>query len=85
LKTPNLKLYYFDACPFCQMVLHEIKKLSVKVDLLNTYEDKSHKEKLIDDTGRKTVPCMYIDEKPMHESSDIIAWLHENIDNLEKI
>jgi len=39
---------------------------------------------LIADTGKRTVPCLYIDGKPMFESADIINWLTQNSDNLEK-
>ena len=41
-------------------------------------------KRLVDDTGRRTVPCLYIDNKPMFESADIMDWLSENSDKLEK-
>ena len=40
--------------------------------------DENNFNKLVNDTGRKTVPCLYIDDKPMHESDDINAWLMQN-------
>lgn len=75
----KLELYYFDACPYCQIVLSAIKetKLQNKVTLLDTRQDPKRREKLIADTGRGTVPCLYIDDKPMHESRDIANWLHK--------
>ncbi len=45
--------------------------------MMNIRENPSYKEKLIKDTGRGTVPCLYIDGKPMHESRDIANWLKE--------
>lgn len=39
-------------------------------------DDPHAKERLIQATGRQTVPCLFIDGKPMHESRDIAAWLH---------
>ena len=33
-------------------------------------------------TGRNTVPCLYIDGKPMFESRDIAAWLETNKDKI---
>ena len=42
-------------------------------------------EKLVKDTGRSTVPCLYVDDNPMHESSDIIDWLQANQSKLEKV
>ena len=29
-------------------------------------------------TGRTQVPCLFIDDVPMFESADIIAWLKKN-------
>ena len=81
---PHLEYYYFDSCPFCQFVLRAIKTLKIKVDYKNIHEDRAAYEKLLADTGRGTVPCLYIDGKPMHESSDILNWLEANKDQLEK-
>lgn len=76
-KMKKLELYYFNECPYCQIVLEALKetKLSDKVTYYNTRENPKFREKLISDTGRGTVPCLYIDNKPMHESRDIALWL----------
>jgi glutaredoxin 3 len=80
-----LKLYYYDSCPFCQIVLKIIKDLNLLVDFKNIHQDEKNLQKLLKDTGRKTVPCLYIDENPLFESLDIVAWLKKNADNLEKV
>lgn len=82
---PKLDLYFFPACPFCQMVLTKIEQNKIKVGMKDIHADSENLEKLMADTGRKTVPCLYIDGKPMFESRDIMNWLDENNDNLEKI
>lgn len=84
MSQPTLEYFYFDACPFCQMVNDAIKELGVKVKYNNIQEDKAQLDRLIQDTSRKTVPCLYIDGEPKHESSDIIEWLRSNSDQLEK-
>jgi glutaredoxin 3 len=73
----KLELYFFHSCPYCQIVLSSIKenKLEDKVTLVDIHQDASKKQKLIQDTGRGTVPCLYIDGKPMHESREIAQWL----------
>jgi glutaredoxin 3 len=73
----KLELYYFDECPYCHIVLEAIDRLNLRsqVKFINTIRDPKAKKKLIDDTGRGTVPCLYIDDHPMHESRDIIRWL----------
>ena len=80
----KLELYYFDECPYCQLVLEVIKKLKLtdQIFFKNTRRDPQNREKLVKDTGRGTVPCLYIDDIPMHESRDIARWLTEYAQNL---
>ena len=66
------------------MVLREIDQLKLDVDLRDISTGQEHLQKLVGDTGRRTVPCLYIDNKPMFESSDIMNWLQENSSNLKK-
>ncbi len=84
MKNTKLELYYYDSCPYCQVVMSAIKKLKIKVEYTNIHQDSTALTKLTKDTGRKTVPCLYIDGKPMHESSEIIEWLKDNAASLEK-
>ncbi len=83
--VPTLELFYYDACPFCQFVLRTIKELKIKVQYCNIQENEIHLNRHIGATGRRTVPCLYIDNEPMFESSDIIQWLQSNQSRLEKI
>lgn len=80
----KLELYFFNECPYCQIVLSAIKDLKIenKVQYFNTRENAANRDKLVKDTGRSTVPCLYIDGKPMHESRDIANWLKENSKSL---
>lgn len=81
---PQLELYYFDSCPYCQRVLKVIRELNLKVTYCDTLQNREHGKKLLKDTGRSTVPCLYIDGRPMHESLEINKWLRENEPLLEK-
>ena len=75
----KLELYYFPQCPFCVRVLQVIEQLNLKkIELNNIIEVPAHREKLINDTGRSTVPCLYINDKPMFESADIVTWLQDH-------
>lgn len=80
----KLELYYYDQCPFCQIVLKKIKDLNLqeKVELKNTLEKPSNREYHMSTSGKTTVPCLYIEGKPMFESSDINNWLEQNKDSL---
>lgn len=81
---PNLHLYKFDSCPFCVRVMDVIDDQNIKVVYKDIMMEPDSLSQLIADTGKRTVPCLYIDGKPMFESADIINWLTQNSDNLEK-
>lgn len=78
MKEKKLDLYYFEQCPYCQIVMTALRiaGLEEKVTLLDINEDHKLKENLIKVTGKGTVPCLFIDGKPMHESRDIADWIH---------
>ena len=84
MSAPNLDFYYFDSCPYCQRVLNVIRELKIKVNYKDIYADTNNMQKLMLITGRKTVPCLFIDGVPKHESLDIIDWLKVNASKLEK-
>ena len=82
MKHPELILYKMDACPFCRKVVSAIDELGVKVEYKDLDADEENRDKLLADTGRQTVPCLYIDGDPMFESDEIIDWLHQNRNQL---
>lgn len=72
------ELYYFESCPYCQKVLMALDELKLSITLHDILSNEEAREKLLKDTGRSTVPCLYINDKPMHESDDIVQWLKEH-------
>ena len=71
----DLALYKYDACPYCQVVLRALGNLEVEVELRDTMRDPEHRRGLMQATGRTQVPCLFIDDTPLFESTDIRAWL----------
>ncbi len=84
MKYPELVLFKLEACPFCRKVVSVVDELGLKVDCKDLDEDEGNRSQLLADTGRQTVPCLYIDGKPMFESDDIIEWLRQNQGQLER-
>ncbi|MEA9356828.1 glutaredoxin [Bacteriovorax sp. PP10] len=84
MSAPKLDFYYFESCPYCQRVIKVIDKHKIKVNWMDIHKDSAHAKKLQADTGRTTVPCLYIDGEPMFESLDIMKWMESNLDNLDK-
>ncbi len=77
----KLELFYKDSCPFCQKVIRFIDKheLKDKIEFLDIVKDADAKKRLVDEGGMNQVPCLFVDGKPMYESSDIIEFLKSNL------
>ena len=77
----KLELYYKDTCPYCQKVFRMIDKYNLKdkIDYKDIVVNKECKEELVQVGGMNQVPCLFIDGKPMYESSDIIEYLKDNL------
>lgn len=75
----KLELFMFDTCPYCKMVEREIKTEGrTDVEFHNIYKDPESLDRLVKVGGKEQCPCLFIDGKPMYESSDILKWLRAN-------
>lgn len=71
--TAQLKLYQFEACPFCVKVRREIRRLNLKIQLVDALNDKAAEAKLINEGGKRQVPCLYI-----VNDDQSVTWLYES-------
>ena len=75
----TLELFKKDTCPYCRKVLDYINgEGRTDIQFRDILNDPDSLERLIAIGGKKQVPCLFIDEKPLYESMDIIAWLQEH-------
>lgn len=75
---PQLTLYHFDGCPYCQRVKDFMKQKGISIPMKDTHQDPEAKEELIRIGGKLQVPCLTIDGKALYESLDIIDWFKKN-------
>ena len=75
----TLELYKMATCPYCRKVMEYIASTG-RTDIIyrDINEDKEAEQTLITLGGKRQVPCLFIDGKPMYESMDIIEWLKEH-------
>lgn len=78
----RLALYYFDGCPFCNMVRSAIDQLGIDVELRNVMLEPQDRDDLIEARGRATVPVLRItspegEDRWMPESRDIVSYLQK--------
>lgn len=72
----HLVLYKYDTCGYCVRVMRAVDRLGVDIDLYkDVVREPESRDELRERTGRGQVPCLFIDDEPLHESADIIAWL----------
>ncbi len=75
----DLKLYVSDTCGFCKRVKQYIDEVGrTDIEFRNINENQEDADVLVRVGGKRQVPCLFIDGKPMYESADIIKWLKEN-------
>lgn len=75
----ELTLYVMTGCPYCIIVKRFLADNGVTIPERNISTDTEAERTLIAVGGKRQVPCLFIDGKPLYESSDIIAWLQENL------
>ena len=75
---PNMILYHFNGCPYCQRVRDFLSKEGITVAMKDTHENTAYRDELIKIGGKPQVPCLVIDGKALYGSLDIIEWFKKN-------
>lgn len=75
----RLELYFHNKCAFSRNVLSAIKnmRLEGRVEFHDVLSDPKEMDALVGLAGKKQVPCLVVDGKPMHESKDINRFLYQ--------
>lgn len=76
--THKLELFMKPTCPYCIKVMNFMSENNITIPLRDIVADESAAETLIAIGGKRQVPCLFIDGKPLYESGDIIEWLRNN-------
>jgi glutaredoxin len=80
-ETATLRLYHFEACPFCRKVRHDIRLLGLHIESADIKRDPKALRELVEGGGKKQVPCLRIDDAAavrwLYESADITAYLRQ--------
>lgn len=76
--TNELELFMKPTCPYCIKVMNFMSENNITIPLRDIVADESAAETLIAIGGKRQVPCLFIDGKPLYESGDIIEWLRNN-------
>ncbi len=82
-----LKLYQYQACPFCVKVRRTMKRLNLPIETRDAKRHANWREELMVQGGVEKVPCLRISEdggsvKWMYESSDIVHYLEQRFETV---
>ncbi len=83
--TRNWQLYQFPGCPFCFKVRQAIRRMGLKIDLVNASPGTPKAEELVEGGGELQTPCLKITDPTtqaarwLYESDDIIAFLEKQV------
>ncbi len=72
-------LYTSNYCFFCHKVENFCNSNNITLQKVDINEDPVHVKKLIEIGGKRQVPCLVHDNKPLYESDDIIQWLNNKL------
>ena len=77
----KLELFKRDTCPYCLKVMSfmRLKGFEGAVELVDITTSPEAAARLVEVGGKRQVPCLFIDGKPLYESGDIISWMEENL------
>ena len=74
----DYKLYVGTVCRFCKKVKDFMAENNIEIPTVNIQEDRDAMLDLVENGGKRQVPCLYHDGKYLYESDDIIEYLKEN-------
>jgi glutaredoxin len=78
-RAKGLRLYHFEACPYCRRTRRDIRLLNVPIVQVDIKREPGAREALVAGGGKKQVPCLRIEEggttRWMYESRDIAEYL----------
>lgn len=71
----DYKLYVGTICPYCRKVENFMEENNIELEIVNIEQDRQAMKTLIEEGGKRQVPCLYHDGEYLYESDDIIEFL----------
>jgi glutaredoxin 3 len=71
---PNVELYSTDWCPFCRRAEKLLSDKGIGFTKINLDEEPHRKEEMVNRTGRRTVPQIFIGGLHIGGCDDLIAY-----------
>ncbi len=69
----NVIVYTTEYCPYCVRAKNLLRHKGVAFDEINVGDDDALREKMVAESGRRTVPQIFIDGKPIGGFDELYA------------
>lgn len=74
----KMRLFVGTICPYCTAVKNFIAENNIEgIEIVNINKDKEARDYLLEKGGMQQVPCLFVGDKPIYESQDIMNYLRE--------
>ncbi len=70
---PNVLIYTTSYCPFCIQAKHLLMKKGIKYEEINVGADRQLREEMVQKSGRRTVPQIWINNYHVGGCDDLYA------------
>src|SRR4051812_4663780 len=74
----SVVLYYSPRCPYSKKVLSYLDSQDIDIPCKNVTIDATARDELKKYGGHLVVPCLIVDQQPIYNANDIIAWLQKH-------
>lgn len=81
--SPKLILYMRTSCPYCNVVMEAIEQINnnLNIEIIDLDVRRDQIQYLVEQTGKRQVPCLFIDGEPLLESREIANWILNTNEN----
>jgi glutaredoxin 3 len=71
--TADVRVYTTDYCPYCNRAKDLLRKKGVTFEEIDVTNSQEQRQFLIEATGQRTVPQIFINQKPVGGCDDLYA------------
>jgi glutaredoxin 3 len=71
--VPRVIVYTTESCGYCRMAVAFLEKKGIRPELTDVSGDDEKRKWLVETTGRRTVPQVFINDQPVGGYTDLVA------------
>ncbi len=73
MNSPGITIYVAGWCPYCQRAMHLMSQKNLAFTEINVEDDPKFRDEMVERSGRRTVPQIFIGDKHIGGCDDLFA------------